>query len=110
MVGVTAGSQTTGPSSRSGSMAHLHTGTGFNFPKKEGGFQAPASGGVLTADAEQETSRSTWAAGSGGQAQLFTAEPWQSPATNSRQQAGSPRPLAHTHLETAAPAVRLKSK
>lgn len=51
------------------------------------------------------------AAGSRGQAQLCTTEPWQSePATNSGEQAGSPRPLAHTHLETTVPAVRLKSK
>lgn len=87
--GVRTGSQTTGPSSRPGSVAHPHTGTGLNFPEKEGRAQPPASAGVPTADAEQEASRSVWTAGSGGQARLCTTQPWQSPApiADSRQAA-----------------------
>lgn len=60
-----------------------------------------------TADAEQEASRSRRQRRTGPA--LYHAA-LAEPCTKSRQQAGSPRPLAHTHLETAAPAVRLKSK
>lgn len=92
----TAGSQATGPRSRPGSMARLHTGTGLNFPEKvEKELSASCLRRLAHSRCRAGGQQKHMTAGSEGQDWLCTRA---LPALNQQRAAGGQPQAAEPHL------------